>query len=88
MFDALAGAILVRAAPKIAPKAPCLGPQSGFPVCVPIWARPVLHTAACSLAFYGADEYREAFDMALESCFEAFDADEVARRSHRHRIPS
>ena len=47
MFDALAGAMLVRAAPKIAPKAPCLGPQSGFPVCVPSWARPVLYTAAC-----------------------------------------
>ena len=46
---------------------------------IPFWA---------SLAFYGVDEYREAFDMALESCFEAFDADEVARRSHRHRIPS
>ena len=41
-----------------------------------------------NLAFYGVDEYREAFYMALESCFEAFDADEVARRSHRHRIPS
>ena len=28
-----------------------------------------------SPAFYGADEYREAFDMALESCFEAFGAE-------------
>ena len=40
------------------------------------------------LALHGVDEYREAFYMALESCFEAFDADEVTRRSHRHRIPS
>ena len=31
-FHELAGAILVRAAPRIAPNAPCLGPQSGFPV--------------------------------------------------------
>jgi hypothetical protein len=46
------------------------------------------NTVLANLAFYSADEYREAFDMALESCFEAFDADEVARRSHRHRIPS
>ena len=30
-----------------------------------------------SLAFYGVDEYRETFDMAMESCFDAFDADEV-----------
>ena len=41
-----------------------------------------------NLAFYGVVEYREAFYMALEPCFEAFDADEVARRSHRERIPS
>ena len=54
-------------------------PCMNWLVKIPFWA---------SLAFYGVDEYREAFDMALESCFEAFDADEVARRSHRHRIPS
>ena len=28
-----------------------------------------------SLAFCGVDEYREAFDMALESCFEVFDSE-------------
>ena len=49
---------------------------------------PVKIPFLASLALYGVDEYREAFDMALESSFEAFDADEVARRSHRHRIPS
>ena len=50
-----------------------------FSLKMPFWTSP---------AFYGVDEYREAFDMALESSFEAFDADEVTRRSHRHRIPS
>jgi hypothetical protein len=34
------------------------------------------------LAFHGVDEYREAFDIALDSCFEAFDAAEVVHRSH------
>jgi hypothetical protein len=28
-----------------------------------------------SLAFYCVDEYREAFDMDLETCFEAFDSE-------------
>ena len=33
------------------------------------------NTVLANLAFYSADEYREAFDMALESCFEAFDSE-------------
>ena len=49
---------------------------------------PSQNAVLTNLAFYVVDEYREDFYMALDSCFEAFDADEVARRSHRHRIPS
>ena len=33
------------------------------------------NTVLASLPFYCADEYREAFDMDLESCFEAFDSE-------------
>ena len=36
-----------------------------------------------SPAFHGVGKYRESFDMSLEPCFEAFDADGVARRSHQ-----
>ena len=55
---------------------------------LPVYALAVKIPFLASLAIYGVDKFREAFDMALESCFGAFDADEVARRSHRHRIPS
>ena len=48
VFGELAGVILVHTAPKIAPKAPCLGLKSGFPGSsrfgyVPIWVRPPVH---------------------------------------------
>ena len=34
-----------------------------------------IFTVLDSLAFYCVDEHREAFDMDLESCFEAFDSE-------------
>ena len=46
------------------------------------------NTVLANPAFCGVNEYRGAFDMALKSCFKGFDSDEVAHRSHRHRIPS
>ena len=49
---------------------------------------PSQNAVLTNLAFYVVDEYREAVDMSLEPRFGAFDADEVARMSHRHRIPS
>ena len=45
-------------------------------------------TVLDSLAFYCVDEYREAFDMDLESCFGAFDSEYGRVGAHRHRIPS
>ena len=41
-----------------------------------------------SLAFHSAGKYQESFHKALEQRFGAFDAAEVARRSHQCRIKS
>ena len=58
-----------RRSDRLFPVFPCMN----WLVKIPFWA---------SLAFYGADEYREAFDIALDSYFEAFYAAEVVHRSH------